>query len=101
MNSFFFFTFSIHLIIPISIHCIFVSLLCTLFENRTYPLLVLYIPPPFFFRPFVVGVIGSIERKPNKSLILRENEYLMPRYLPLIFLFRDSQHPSFIRDVSS
>ena len=25
----------------------------------------------------------------------------MPRYLPLIFLFRDSQHPSFIRDVSS
>lgn len=62
MNSFFFFfTFSIHLIIPISILFIFMRLFSVhFFENRTYPLL--------------VSVIGSIERKPNKSLILRESE---------------------------
>lgn len=76
MNSFFFFFYFLHSLDYPHLHTLYicVSSLYTFLKIVPIPCLYCISVPLFFFRPFVVGVIGSIERKPNKSLILRENE---------------------------
>ena len=66
----FFFTFFFHFLHLFD----YMSFTCTIFwKSYTSVTHIVYPAPPFFFRPFVVDVIGSIERKLSISLTLWED----------------------------